>query len=188
MTRWLLWVALTVPLAWQGWRYATGIVYYGEFVHWTGLQSARLLLVTLAVSPLLRLWPGAAPLRWLMRRRRDLGLITFVYALAHTLAYLVQKADAVRILREGSDPGLATGWLAFLLFLALAVTSNDLSVRRLGRTWRRLHASVYPAAILTFLHWVLTAFDPTAGWVHAGVLTLLLALRLRWRKPGNRAA
>ena len=63
--RWLLWLVLMLPLAWMTWRYAAESVFYGEYLHWTGVQSARLLLLTLAVTPLLRLLPRAAAIRWL---------------------------------------------------------------------------------------------------------------------------
>jgi sulfoxide reductase heme-binding subunit YedZ len=49
----------------------------------------------------------------------------------------------------------------------------------MGRKWRRLHQTVYVAAILTYLHWVLTAFDPTMGYVHGAVAAVLLLARLR---------
>ena len=174
-----MWVVLVLPLAWQTWQYGTDTIYYGEYLHWTGVQSARLLLVTLAITPLLRFLPRQAIVRWLARRRRDLGLVTFAYAVAHTIAYLAQKNDLQRILAESFEAGLLTGWIAFVVFCALATTSNDVSVRSMGRNWRRLHRAVYVAALLTFAHWVLTAFDPTAGYVHAGVLVVLLLLRLR---------
>ena len=177
--RWLLWTVLAVPLAWQTWLYRSETIYYGEYLHWTGLQSARLLLLTLAVTPLLRVFPGQSAIRWLLRRRRDLGLVTFVYAAAHTMAYLLQKSDAQRILAESIEVGLLTGWVALLIFIALAITSNDSSVRSMGPNWRRLHKTVYVAAVLTFAHWVLTAFDPTSGYIHAAVLVLLLLARLR---------
>jgi sulfoxide reductase heme-binding subunit YedZ len=179
MDRWLLWLVLMLPLAWMTWQYGAEIVYYGEYLHWTGVQSARLLLLTLAITPLLRLSPRTAGIRWLMRRRRDVGLVTFFYALAHTVAYLVRKGDLQLIVNEGLEVGMATGWIAFLVFIALAATSNDVSVRSLGRNWRSLHSSVYVAAILTYLHWVLTAFDPTAGYVHGAVAMVLLLTRLR---------
>jgi len=179
LDRWLLWLVLTLPLAWMTWQYGAETVYYGEYLHWTGVQSARLLLLTLAVTPLLRLLPRAAAIRWLIRRRRDIGLVTFFYALAHTVAYLVRKSDLQLIVSEGLEAGLLTGWIAFLVFVALAVTSNDASLRALGRKWRSLHKTVYVAAILTYLHWVLTAFDPTMGYVHGAVAVVLLLARLR---------
>jgi sulfoxide reductase heme-binding subunit YedZ len=179
LDRWFLWLVLLLPLALMTWRYGAATVYYGEYLHWTGVQSARLLLLTLAVTPLLRLLPRAAAIRWLIRRRRDIGLVTFFYALAHTVAYLVQKSDVQLIVSEGLEAGLLTGWIAFLVFIALAVTSNDASVRALGRKWRSLHKTVYVAAILTYLHWILTAFDPTMGYVHGAVAIVLLLARLR---------
>lgn len=179
LDRWLLWLVLLLPLAWMTWQYGAEVVFYGEYLHWTGVQAARLLLLTLAVTPLTRLLPRAAAIRWLMRRRRDLGLVTFVYALAHTLAYLVRKSDLPLIASEALEAGMLTGWIAFLVFIALAVTSNDASVRAMKRKWRSLHKTVYVAAILTYLHWVLTAFDPTAGYVHGAVAVVLLLARLR---------
>ena len=168
-----------LPLAVMSWRYGNQIVYYGEYLHWTGVQSARLLLLTLAITPLIRILPRTAAIRWLMKRRRDLGLVTFAYAAAHTVAYLVRKGDIQLIASEGLEAGLLTGWIAFLVFIALAVTSNDASVRAMGRKWRSLHKAVYVAAILTYLHWVLTAFDPTAGYLHGAVAVILLLARLR---------
>lgn len=168
-----------LPLAWMTRQYAMGTIYYGEYLHWTGVQSARVLLLTLAVTPLVRLLPGAAAVRWLLRRRRDLGLVTFTFALAHTAAYVFRKSDLALIASEGINADLLTGWIAFLVFIALALTSNDASVRALGRNWRSLHKSVYVAAVLTYLHWVLTAFDPTTGYVHFAMLAILLLARLR---------
>ena len=182
MDRWVMWLVLMLPLAWMSWQYGKETIYYGEYLHWTGVQSARLLLLTLAVTPLLRFFPRAAAVRWLMKRRRDLGLVTFAYALAHTIAYLFRKGELQIIVSEGLEAGLLTGWIAFLVFVALAVTSNDASVRGLGRKWRRLHKAVYVAAILTYLHWVLTAFDPTAGYVHGAAAVFLLLSRLLRRR------
>jgi len=99
------------------------------------------------------------------------------------VAYLVKLSDVARILAEGIEPGLLTGWIALLIFLALAVTSNNTSVRRLGKSWKALHRLVYAAAILTFLHWVLVAFDPVPGYVHAGLLVVIEALRFV-KRPG----
>jgi sulfoxide reductase heme-binding subunit YedZ len=73
---------------------------------------------------------------------------------------------------------LLTGWIAFAIFLALALTSNQTSVQMLRGAWGRLHWFIYPAAILTAAHWLLTAFDPTMAIVHAVIIAGLLAMRL----------
>jgi sulfoxide reductase heme-binding subunit YedZ len=88
------------------------------------------------------------------------------------------------IIGELSTPYIVMGWLALALFIPLAVTSNDIAVRALKRSWKRLHRLVYPAAILTFLHWLLSAFDPTTAIIHIVVLAAIELLRigLQWRQ------
>ena len=177
ITRVTVWAVLYAALAVQTWRYIGETIYYGEYLHWTGVWATRLLILTLAITPLRLLWPLDPVLRFLMLHRRDLGVATFGYSAAHALAYLAREADFRIIVDEALGMDLMTGWIAGLIFLVLALTSNDVSVRTLGKRWKRLHTAVYAAAILTLMHWVLTAFDPTAGYVHAGVLAALFGLR-----------
>ena len=175
--RWLLWLALSSPLIFQTWRYLAGTIFYGEYLHWTGEQSARLLIVTLAVTPMRRLLPNFRLLNWIVARRRDLGIATFLYAALHTLAYIAKKANIELILSDATEIGMLLGWISFVVLLLLASTSNDYSVRKLRKYWKMLHRYVYAAALLTFLHWILTAFDPLAGYIHLGVLLIVLTLR-----------
>jgi sulfoxide reductase heme-binding subunit YedZ len=115
---------------------------------------------------------------WLARRRRYIGVAAFGYSLLHAVAYLERQGALQRIIAEAAEWGLLTGWVAFFVMLALAATSNDTSVRRLRTRWKWLHRTVYAAAVLTFAHWILTAFDPTAAYVHLGILAALEAARL----------
>ncbi|HTI66036.1 MAG TPA: ferric reductase-like transmembrane domain-containing protein [Caulobacteraceae bacterium] len=174
----LLWALLAAPAALIAWLYATDAYSYGQVVHVTGDTSVRLLIVTMAATPLRLMFPRAGWAMWLMRRRRDFGVATFGYAAFHLVVYLVRKAQPGLILSEGMEPELLTGWLAFLAFLPLAATSNDASVRWLKRGWKRLHRLVYLAAVLVFAHWLLEAFTLTQALIHAGVLAGLEATRL----------
>lgn len=174
----LLWLALSLPGAWIITRYIADIVTYGEVIHFTGDLSVQVLIITLAAKPLRLALPKDAVAQWLMRRRRDFGLACFGYALLHVVVYLLRKQDWALIGAEAADWGMAVGWLAFLLFLPLAATSNDVSVRILRQAWGRLHRLVYPAAVLALAHWVLTAFDPRLAYLHAGVLAALEAARI----------
>lgn len=173
----LLWLLFGVPLAVQTYRYLGESIYYGEYLHWSGDQAVRLLILTLAITPLRLTFRRSPLLGWLLLHRRDIGLLTFLYAMAHTVAYLAYKEPFGRIVSELAEPGMLTGWIAMLIMLALAATSNNASVRRLGRRWKVLHRGVYTAAFLTFAHWLLTAFDPTDAYIHLAVLVALLALR-----------
>jgi sulfoxide reductase heme-binding subunit YedZ len=112
-----------------------------------------------------------------MRQQRYLALAAFVYAVPHMIAYLVKLSDASRIVSEAAELGMLTGWLAMLIFVALAVTSNDASMRPLGKGCKTHHRFIYAVAILTFLHWILTAVDPMEGYIHTIILLGFQALR-----------
>lgn len=183
---WLVWLLLALPGAVLTYRYARGITFYGEYLHATGELAVRLLIVAMAVTPLKLLFPSAGWVRWLARRRRYVGVAAFGYSLLHAAAYLERQTTFTAIAEEAAELALATGWIALVVMLALAVTSNDTSVRVLRAGWKWLHRTVYLAAALTFGHWILTAFDPTAAYVHLGFLAALEAIRLGLRYRSKR--
>ena len=172
----LFWFVLSVPGLLRTAQYLSGGIYYGEFIHFTGEFSTQLLIITLAVSPLRSMFGGQRWTAWLMERRRYLGVATFGYAVLHLAAYLEKLWGQGKIAGEAMEPGMFTGWIAMAVFAALALTSNDRSVRWLKKRWKSLHRLVYPAAMLTLLHWILVAFDPLVAYVHTGVLILIVAL------------
>ncbi len=177
-SRHLLWGALALPVAVQSYRYIAGGIVYGEYLYWTGVASAWLLIATLSITPLRLVFAAADWMRWLGRHRRDLGLATFGYALAHTIAYLAREADVALIVHDAKSAGMLAGWVALLLFLPLALTSSDYAVNRLKRRWKRLHRLIYVAALLALAHWVLTASDPLAGYFAFAIVAVLLAMRV----------
>ena len=165
-------------------RFANDSISYGQVIHQTGLWSAGLLVAGLAITPFRKVFNSAAWTMWLLSHRRAIGIASFAYAALHTVVYLERKWGADLILKEGLELELATGWLAFAIFVMLAATSNDASVQALGRTWKRLHRVVYAATILTFAHWFLAAYDATVGYVLAGLVVLLQVPRFVTRsKP-----
>jgi sulfoxide reductase heme-binding subunit YedZ len=174
----VLWAVLAVPPLAVEALYLADAVSYGQVLHFTGDWSVRLMILALAVTPLRLMFPRARVMRWALRRRRDLGVAAFGYAAFHLAAYLAHKMSAALILQEGKEADLATGWLAFLIFCALAATSSDWAVRTLRRNWKRLHRLVYLAAVLAFAHWLMTAFELRDAIVHAGVLAALETARL----------
>jgi sulfoxide reductase heme-binding subunit YedZ len=183
LSRIVLWALLATPLAVLTYDYvyeATflfGEVYYGGYVHDMGRWAAWALLAALLATPLRLTFPHNIFFRWFMAQRRYIGVASFGYAAAHLIAYLARQEWAV-ITEDFVQTAFWSGWLAFAIFLALAVTSNDLSVRLLRRGWKNLHRLVHAAAILTFLHWALTAFDPFVAYCHIAALALLEAWRL----------
>lgn len=182
----LLWLILALPGAWifGCWALTPELYGYGHAIADSGDWAAWLLMLTLAVTPIRLMFRRQRWAQWLMRSRRDIGVASFAYAAGHTIIYLVRKGSFETILNEVSTPYILAGWVALALFVPLAVTSNDVAMRTLKRSWKRLHRLVYPAAILTFLHWVLSAYDPTTAWFHIGILAMIELVRVivQWRQ------
>lgn len=185
--RLLVWALLAAPMAWMLFGYASDRIFYGELLHASGELSARLLILTLAVTPLRLMFPGSTWTNWLHRQRRYLGVASFAYAFLHTAVYIERKQSLSLILDEAGEFYMWTGWTALLLFAVLALTSNDAAARRLKKIWKKLHRWVYAAALLTFLHWIFSAFDFVPGLVHLGVLVTLEAYRV-WKQSRLRRA
>jgi sulfoxide reductase heme-binding subunit YedZ len=175
-----LWVILALPGAWLffSWGLYPEQYGYGHAIKDSGLWAAWLLMATLAVTPV-RLAFRKHPLaKALVRYRRDLGVASFAYAAGHTVIYLEKKASLTAVLAEFSADYLLMGWAAFALMLPLAITSNDWSMRTLKRSWKRLHRLAYPVAILTFLHWIWSAFDSTTALINLAILAAIETIRL----------
>jgi len=182
-----LFLACLLPLAVLLWEAATGGLGANpveRITHSTGEWTLRLLLATLAITPLRRV-SGYTPLaRW----RRMLGLFSFFYACLHFLTYVV--------IEQGLDPALIAediaehkfvlaGFSSFLLLVPLAATSTNAMQRRLGgRRWKRLHRLVYVAATGAVLHflWLVKA-DYTEPLLYAAALAVLLGWRWQQRQP-----
>ena len=141
----------------------------------------------MAVTPLRFMLQNARWPMWLLHRRRYLGVATFGYALLHPLFYLQKTAAIPTIMAESMAFEFWTGWLALLIFVALAAASNDRSVRILKAAWKKLHRWVYAAAALSFLHWIFIAFNFLPGLVHALALAVLEAIRI-WKSRQIAAA
>lgn len=178
-SKYTLWIVLSAVWVVPVYRYVLGDSFYGEFILVSGELSARLMILALAATPLRLMFPKSGWTKWLIRHRRTMGVAAFAFAVPHLAAYII-RLEPARIAAEAGQLGMLTGWIAFVIFIALALTSNDWSVRQLGRRWKSLHRWVYVAAIFTFAHWILTAFDPLEGTIHLSVVAGLEAYRI-WK-------
>lgn len=173
-----LWLLLSLPALPLLYGLAFGSLGLHVALHPTGETAARLTIIAMLISPLRIIFPRARWLYWLLRRRRDLGVAAFAYAAAHTAFYVIDKGAIDAILTDIAHGGIWTGWLAMLIFIPLALTSNDVSVRAMGRAWKGLQRWVYPAAVLTLLHWALLSHGIGGAIVHFLPLGLLETWRV----------
>ena len=146
-----------------------------------GNWALRFILITLTVTPLRRLTAW----NWLIRYRRMFGLFTFFYGLMHFLTWLfLDQGLLLSAIAEDliERPFITIGFAAFLLLIAMAVTSTNNMRRRLGRRWQKLHYSAYAVGLLGVWHyWWQVKKDITEPLVYAVILAALLAIRIWWR-------
>ncbi len=152
---WPLYILALIPpalLFYQGVTGSLGIDPVKKMEHQIGLYGLQVLIATMCVTPLRR-FTGIN----LIKYRRALGLITFFYISCHLAVWLFLDvqiwsqiwADIVK------RPYITIGMGAFLLMIPLAVTSNNRSVRKLRKTWGKLHMLAYPAVLLGGVHFIL---------------------------------
>ncbi|KAA9006166.1 protein-methionine-sulfoxide reductase heme-binding subunit MsrQ [Histidinibacterium aquaticum] len=177
------WPIYLLGFAWIGalfYRGATGALGpepVEALEHAYGELALQLLIAGLAVTPL-RKHAGIN----LLKFRRAIGLMAFYVLIAHVLVWAV--LDLQSVARVWADivkrPYITIGMAGFLLLVPLALSSNNLSIRKLGgATWRRLHRLVYPAVILGALHyvWLVKGFE-LEPLLYAGTIGVLLLLRV----------
>lgn len=153
----------------------------------TGRGTLRLLMVTLAITPIRRLIPKLA---WLVRFRRMIGLYAFFYGCLHLMTYVWLYAGfswAAMVDDISQRRFITAGLTAWALLLPLALTSTTWSIRKLGgKNWNRLHRLTYLAALAGVIHYwwgvksgVKTPLTITAVFVVLMAARPLLARRQR---------
>jgi sulfoxide reductase heme-binding subunit YedZ len=146
----------------------------------TGTWTLAFLFISLTVTPLRRLT------KWneIIKLRRMLGLFAFFYATLHLLTWVVFNHffDWKEMIKDvGERPFITVGMATWVILFALAVTSNQISIRKLKRRWQTLHRLAYVAAIGGVIHfWWLVKADLTLPRRWAAALVLLLGIRLWW--------
>jgi len=155
-------------------------------IHGTGDWAVYCLIASLAVTPLRNVlgWDRIVPLR------RMIGVAAACYAVAHFLLYVVdQKYNLLVVFSEiALRFYLTIGFLVLLGLIALAWTSRDRWITRLGRRWKQLHRLAYLLAPLALFHYALQSkLDVSAAMIVAGLFVweglwrlMPRARRLEW--------
>ncbi len=173
--------ALFAPALWTALSFAMGWLQPQPFtaaIREIGLWTIRLIFIALAITPLRSIlnWPR------LILVRRMIGVAAFAYAITHLSLYTAdQMFDLAKVASEIVHRiYLTIGFSAVISLAALAATSTDGMIRRLGpRTWQRLHRLVYLIALLAVVHYCMQSkldlWEPT---IMAGIYGWLMGYRL----------
>lgn len=176
-----VWAVCLTPLAlllWRAWTDDLGANPIDFITQWLGRWTLRLLLASLALTPL-RILTGTS---WPVAFRRLLGLFAFAYALLHFSVWIVIDHFFAWD-RMGQDivkrPFITVGVSAVALMVPLAVTSTRAMIRRLGgRAWSRLHRLVYAVGVLAVVHFLwLAKVGRHEPYLYAAILATLLGVR-----------
>jgi sulfoxide reductase heme-binding subunit YedZ len=157
----------------------------------TGRHAITLLVLLLLCTPINTIFKWSEPLK----RRRALGLYTFMYATIHVVIFadLDYGLAWSRLIQEVVEkPRLIVGLIAFILFIPLAITSFDIWKKRLGKNWKRLHQVVYLIAPLAVLHYLWSKkgdiFSLQGEVVKPLIYGIVIAIFLIFRIPPVRKA
>lgn len=146
-----------------------------------GYWGLRFILITLAVTPLRRM----SGRNWLIRFRRMLGLFAFFYLLMHFLTWLIlDQSLLLSAIQEDifERPFITIGFTAFVMLVAMAVTSTNGMRRRLGNRWQQIHNGIYVVGLLGVWHyWWQVKLDVRDPLIYAAILAVLFAYRIRVR-------
>lgn len=173
----VFWIVLSIPAILLVGGYLAGDIIAMDMLHPTGEFSARFMIIALMITPLSVLFGNRPWIGWLTKRRRSFGLAAFGYGVLHLVFYIIDMETLKPILAEFWAPGIWTGWAALMVFIPLAITSNNASMRRLKQGWKRLQRLAYVAALLTLAHWLLIHDGVGGALAHFIPLLLLELLR-----------
>ena len=186
-----------VPFVWAAFALGSDLFgdtrYFGsepikESEHFTGKWALRFLLLTLAITPAIRITRQG----WLVKYRRTFGLIAFGYACVHLSIYFGLDIELMWdfLVEDVLDRTYITlGMTALLLLVPLALTSTKASIRRLGsKRWNALHRLIYISAVLGCIHFYMAVKrDVREPLVYIAILATLLGYRLVAERRTRRA-
>lgn len=184
-------LAVLFIVFWDWWHWVhieRGINWFNERTFFTGQAAITYLMLSLAVTPLVTLFGWSS----LNAVKKSTGMYGFAFVFLHLILFTLEKS----IVGDSLQLGLAVeeailkryalvGFIAFILLIPLAVTSNKWSQKKLGKNWKKLHKLVYLVNVLGVTHyiWVWTskrALEKPIAF--AVVLAFLLIIRLDWVK------
>lgn len=130
--------------------YARNMFYIGCF----GLLALFDLIFVLTIPVIHRYARGGFSI-YCLANRRWIGLYVFIFAAIHValvFTFMYHANFNVLINAIASTQSVMIGAIAFVILIALALTSNDFMVRTLGKNWKRFQLLTYLVLVLVLMH------------------------------------
>ena len=153
---WHIYVSLLVPLLFLTYDLLSGrlgVDPMRAIEKSLGVTAIYILILTLCITPF-SILTGINFIRF----RRAFGLMSFFYIILHFSTWLLLDMQLrwVEIAESLTrKPFIVFGMMGFLLLIPLAATSNNYSMKRLGKYWPKLHKLIYAAIILGGVHYLM---------------------------------
>ena len=153
-----------------------------KFMDNMGEMALRLIVLTLFISSLSEF----KKFRFLIEVRRMIGLFTFFYVSCHFLTYIALDHffDMSFIIKDIiKRPFITFGFISFIFLIPLVITSPKKMLKKLGfKVWKKIHYLIYPAAILSSVHfYMLVRANKIEPAIYIFLILVLLLYRLYFK-------
>ena len=147
-----------------------------------GEMALRLIVLTLFISSLSEF----KKFRFLIDVRRMIGLFAFFYVSCHFLTYIALDHffDVTFIIKDIlKRPFITFGFISFIFLIPLVITSPKKMLKKLGfKVWKKIHYLIYPAAILSSIHfYMLVRANKVEPAIYIFLILILLLYRLYFK-------
>ena len=153
-----------------------------KFMDNMGEMALRLIVLTLFISSLSEF----KKFRFLIEVRRMIGLFAFFYVSCHFLTYIALDHffDMTFIIKDIiKRPFISFGFISFIFLIPLVITSPKKMLKKLGfKVWKKIHYLIYPAAILSSVHfYMLVRANKIEPAIYIFLILVLLLYRLYFK-------
>jgi|TARA_A100001015_G_C15037598_1_gene737346 sulfoxide reductase heme-binding subunit YedZ len=153
-----------------------------KFMDNMGEMALRLIVLTLFISSLSEF----KKFRFLIEVRRMIGLFAFFYVSCHFLTYIALDHffDMSFIIKDIiKRPFITFGFISFIFLIPLVITSPKKMLKKLGfKVWKKIHYLIYPAAILSSVHfYMLVRANKIEPAIYIFLILVLLLYRLYFK-------
>ncbi len=177
------WIVLNFPLFIMILLLFIDATYWKPLTAWSGYTAVFLFCGLLMLNPLRTLFATSSLLRKLNNYRRVIGVASFNYAFLHFMCFVIKRGGFIESFKWIFHPVLLPGFIALIVFIPLAITSNKFSLKQLKfPRWKKLHNTVYVAQWCIFIHMLLRGGETTLYGLLFFVPLMTLQLIRRYKR------